>query len=54
MPQIKIPWPDVPQEVKDQLITVMKDKLPTPVDDAILNDIIETHIQIMKEYLKSM
>ena len=54
MPQIKIPWPEVPQEVKDRLISVMKEKLPTPVDDAILNDIITTNIEIMKDYLNTM
>jgi hypothetical protein len=52
MPVLQLPF-ELPQDVKDQLLTVMKDKLPAPVDDAILSDIIETHRGIISEYIKS-
>lgn len=42
------------QEVKDQLLAMMKEKLPTPVDDAILMDIIDTHGSIVAEYVKTL
>ena len=42
--------PEIPQEVVDQLIKVTKEKLPVPVDDAIIKDIIETHIQTVRDY----
>ena len=43
-----------PQEVVDRLADVMKEKLPTPVDDAIIYDIIHTHIAIAGEYVNSL
>lgn len=42
-----------PQEVIDRLADVMREKLPTPVDDAILYDIINEHIRIANEYVNS-
>ena len=54
MVKIQIPWPELPQEVRDELLTVMRDKLPDVVDDAILNDIIDTNMQIVREYLQSV
>ena len=45
---------EFPQEVIDKFIASMKEKLPTPVDDAILNDIIQTHIKIADDYLTSL
>jgi hypothetical protein len=32
----------------------MKEKLPVEVDDAIINDIITTNLQIVKDYLQSL
>ena len=45
---------EFPQEVIDQFVSAMKQKLPVEVDDAIIMDIIQTHIQIADEYLKSI
>ena len=54
---IKIETPslqELPQEVKDRLVAVMKEKLPMQVDDAIINDIITTNLQIVKDYLRNL
>ena len=45
---------EFPQEVVDKFIATMKEKLPTDVDDAILYDIIQTHIKIADDYLTSL
>ena len=49
-----MPAIEFPQEVIDRLANVMKEKLPTPVDDAIIYDIIHTHIAIAGEYVNSL
>ena len=46
-------WNQIPQSMKDQLLNTMKSKLPTPVDDSILMDILETHYNLMDAYLDS-
>lgn len=54
---VKIETPslqELPQEVKDRLVAVMKEKLPMQVDDAIINDIITTNLQIVKDYLRNL
>jgi hypothetical protein len=54
---VKIETPSIqelPQEVRDRLVGVMKEKLPVEVDDAIINDIITTNLQIVKDYLQSL
>ena len=43
---------DLPQEVLDQLANVIREKIPG-VDNAIVDDIILTHKQIVKDYLVS-
>jgi hypothetical protein len=54
---VKIETPslqELPQEVRDRLVSVMKEKLPVDVDDAIINDIITTNLQIVKDYLRNL
>ena len=43
---------DLPQDVLNQLADVIRNKIPG-VDEAIVNDIIITHKQIVKDYLVS-
>lgn len=54
---VKIETPslqELPKEIRDRLVGVMKEKLPVEVDDAIINDIITTNLQIVKDYLQSL
>jgi len=54
MTQIDIPiWPEIPPEMMEKLKEVMKQKLPGPVDDAILVDIILTQNKLVEEYLRN-
>ena len=44
--------PEIPKEVVYELVATMKDKLPVQIDDAVINDIIETHIRIVRDYFQ--
>jgi DNA-binding TFAR19-related protein (PDSD5 family) len=46
-------WPEMPQDLENQLIAVLKEKLPTPVDDSILKDIIQSQNKIFEDFLKN-
>jgi hypothetical protein len=46
--------PEFPPEVIDKLIASMKQKLPMPVDEAILRDIIKTNMDITWEYIQNL
>ena len=43
--------PQLPQELRDHLIKIMKDRLPAPVDDAILNDIVTASVEAFKGWV---
>jgi hypothetical protein len=47
-------WPEIPQELTDKLIAVLKEKLPVQVDDAILIDITNTQNKVIEEYLRNL
>lgn len=46
--------PQFPPDVMEKLVASMKEKLPYPVDDAVINDIIETNMKIAWEYVQSI
>lgn len=50
--QMSVLVPEIPKEVVDELVATMKDKLPVQIDDAVINDIIETHIRIVRDYFQ--
>ena len=45
---------ELPQDVKDELIGVMKTKLPVQVDDSIIDAIITEQLEIAKDYFLSL
>ena len=47
-------WPELEKQLSDRLKTVIKEKLPVEVDEAILDDIILTQNKIIEEYLRNL
>ena len=43
----------VPKELETQLFLTIRQKLPAEVDDAVINDIIATNMEIVKNYFIS-
>jgi hypothetical protein len=46
--------PEIPKELIDRLFNVMREKLPSTVDDATIKEINETNLQMVKDYLMSV
>ena len=49
-----IPVPEIPKELIDRLFMVMREKLPSNVDDATIKEINETNLKIVKDYMISV
>lgn len=53
MPTRAVELKELPVEIKDKLFSDTRKKLPSEVSDNTINDIIETNLQTVKDFLVS-
>ena len=45
---------DFPKELESKLFSTIREKLPAEVEDAVIYDIMNTNLKIVKEYFLSL